>query len=135
MLGAQGGKMKKRRMAVLSMTVALLAGMSLPLGAADLHEPHKGSACPTGYVGVWHFVNNQTGGAPAGVLEATFDGVTTYDIHPYKVLRNVQHFEVTGGQVLNNASTNLPGKLVLSDFTCEEDKKDDKKDHGGDESL
>jgi hypothetical protein len=37
-----------------------------------------------------------------------------------KVLQNNQHFTFTtdGAVTLNDAYTNLPGRLVLSDFTC-----------------
>jgi hypothetical protein len=47
-----------------------------------------------------------------------------------KVNNKMQHFEVTipEGTTLVNASTNLDGKLVLSDYSCDTGKKDDPKD-------
>lgn len=82
-------------------------------------------------IGVWHFVNNQTGGAAAGSLTATFSvgGTTTVvTTGPSKVLANTQHFIVgtDGDATLVNASTNLPGRLQLSDFSCDGGKKDKK---------
>jgi hypothetical protein len=68
--------------------------------------------------GVWHFVNNQTGGAGAGVLTATFSSGVTCTTGPSKVLSSVQHFYCGSSGALTGASTNLPGRLVLSDFTC-----------------
>jgi hypothetical protein len=88
--------------------------------AADLHTPHVGLGCPEGFVGRYHFVNNQLpAGTPAGTITVnySFGDVCTEDA--YKVNLHVQHFLCTGveGTILS-ASTNLPGKLVLSDFSC-----------------
>lgn len=80
--------------------------------------------------GTWHFVNNQTGGTQVpGQLTATFSvaGVNeTVTVGATTVLNNTQHFFVSTleGATLVNASTNLPGRLVLSDFTCDGGKKD-----------
>jgi hypothetical protein len=74
--------------------------------------------------GVWHFINNQTGGAQlAGTINALFtSGLCTVDAS--KVNNNTQHFFCAGySGTLLGASTNLPGRLVLSDFTCT--KKDE----------
>jgi len=70
-------------------------------------------------IGTWHFVNNQTGGAAPGQLFASFDGVLQGPIAPDKVLGNTQHFYVTSDGTLTGAYTNLPGRLVLSDFSCD----------------
>lgn len=79
--------------------------------------------------GTWHFVNNQTDGASAGTLTANFSGGLTVTTGAGAVNQKTQHFFVstTGGATLLSASTNLPGRLVLSDFTCDDDKKDPKK--------
>ena len=105
----------------------LIVALGIPTAAyaASLSNA-KGSTCDG--VGVWHFVNNQTGGAAAGSLTATFsvDGVTTLiTTGPSKVLSNTQHFivETDGDATLNDAETNLPGRLVLSDFSCDSGKK------------
>jgi hypothetical protein len=109
----------------LALGLALALAVPLPAMAVNLHTPHEGTACPSGYIGTWHFVNNQTGGASAGSLTATFDGgAAVIVVGASKVLRHTQHFYVVDtGRTLDTASTNLPGKLVLSDFSCEEDKK------------
>ena len=79
--------------------------------------------------GTWHFVNNQTGGAAAGMITANFSGGVTVTKGAGAVNQNTQHFFVstTGGATLLSASTTLPGRLVLSDFACDDDKKDPKK--------
>ena len=114
-----------RRLA-LALGLALALAVPLPAMAVDLHTPHEGTACPAGYIGTWHFVNNQTGnGAPDGILTAVFDNGGAVAVVPYsKKLRHTQHFYVYGtGRTLTSASTNLDGRLVLSDFSCREDKK------------
>ena len=116
--------MRKSRIGALVSALALMMAMTIPAGAADLHTPHVGSSCGAGEVGVWHFVNNQTGGAAAGVITASFDGGAVLAVQGAdKVNQNNQHFTITGGTTLDGASTNLPGRLVLSDFTCEAEKK------------
>jgi hypothetical protein len=115
--------MKKRYWAV---PLAAFAAVGAAY-AADLHTPHIGSSCPAGFVGRYHFVNNQIPAeTPAGTLTATWDSGDSCTVTSYKVLLHVQHFrcvDVTGA--LTSASTNLPGKLVLSDFTCTRIKKCD----------
>jgi hypothetical protein len=104
---------------------ALVAALAIPATAiaADLHDPHVGTSCPAGFVGTYHFVNNQTGGATAaGTLNATIGGVN-YSVSAYMVNQNVQHFLIEDAEgAVTAASTNLPGRLVISDFTCEEKK-------------
>ena len=107
-------------------TLVLLAVVALGGGvlmAADLSNL-SGQSCADG--GTWHFVNNQTGGTQTpGTLTATFDtgdlGCT--NVSPTTILNNVQHFHCTASGTLTGASTDLPGRLQLSDFTCE--KKDE----------
>jgi hypothetical protein len=111
-----------RRSGSIATAIFLVAALALPAGAADLHSDHVGTECPDGSVGVWHFVNNQTEGAAQGTITAIFDGNVVIVQLADKVLKNNQHFTITGGTVLEDASTNLPGMLVLSDFTCESKK-------------
>jgi hypothetical protein len=117
--------MKKRYWAVpLAAVAAVGAGY-----AADLHTPHLGSSCPTGFVGTYHFVNNQIPeGTGTGTLTAAWNSGDTCNEVSYKVLNHVQHFRCTGmAGALISASTDLPGKLVLSDYTCRRVKKCDPK--------
>ena len=110
--------MKKRYWAV-PMAAAAIAAVGVGY-AADLHAPHIGSSCPDGFVGSYHFVNNQIPeGTPQGQLTATWDSGDSCVVSSYKVLNHVQHFRCTGIEgALTSAFTDLPGKLVLSDFTC-----------------
>lgn len=103
--------MKKR---YLLMTMALLAAGGA--SAADLANGH-GQSCGD-FSGTWHFVNNQTGGAAAGTFTATWSSGDTCSVGPSKVNSSVQHFNCTASGELLTASTNLPGRLVLSDYTC-----------------
>jgi hypothetical protein len=105
----------ERLMAAVALTVAAPVAL-----AADLNPSQIGSACPAGTTGTWHFVNNQTGGAAAGLLTAVFaDSINACVVGPSGVNANVQHFFCSGvGGPLTSASTNLPGRLVLSSLTC-----------------
>jgi len=100
---------------------ALAAAFALPMApavAADLSNL-SGQSCGS-TMGTWHFVNNQTGGAAAGTLTATFSSGSVVTVGASKVLSSTQHFYVTSSGTLLSATTGtLPGKLVLSDFTCE----------------
>jgi len=64
------------------------------------------------------FVNNQTGGAAAGTLNATWSSGNSCSVSASSVLQNTQHFYCTGAGTLLGASTNLTGRLVLSDSAC-----------------
>ena len=74
--------------------------------------------------GTWHFVNNQTGGDCGTGLPAEFmcNGSTvTLSGTQTKCLSSVDQYIVTttGDCTLVTASTgSVPGKLVLSDFSC-----------------
>jgi len=112
---------------LIGLTV-LIVTLAIPAAAvAATLSNGNGQTC-TG-AGTWHFVNNQTAGASAGSLMATFSGGVTVTTGPAAVNQKTQHFFVstTGGATLLSASTNLPGRLVLSDFACDDDKKDPKK--------
>jgi hypothetical protein len=100
----------------VGLALVLVAGI-VPAQAADI-ENLSGQSCGD-LTGTWHFVNNQTGGAPAGTLTATWSSGDTCSVGAATVLQNVQHFFCTASGALESASTNLPGRLVLSDFTCE----------------
>jgi hypothetical protein len=108
---------KRNWILAAAIAVALSGGVAL---AADLSNG-SGQSCDG--VGAWHFVNNQTGGAAAGVLTATIGGVT-YTVGASAVNNNTQHFNITASGTLQSASTNLPGRLVLSDLSCDEDDKE-----------
>jgi hypothetical protein len=106
----------------------LIVALAIPAAAvAATLGNGNGQTCDG--AGTWHFVNNQTGGASAGMLTASFSGGVTVTIGAGAVNQNTQHFFVstTGGATLLTASTNLPGRLVLSDFSCDDDKKGDPK--------
>jgi len=101
--------------AVLGLALAVSVS---PVFAADISNL-SGQSCGD-QTGTWHFVNNQTGGATAGELTAYFSSGTCGPVGASAVNKSSQHFYCTGfSGTLNGASTNLPGKLVLSDFTCQ----------------
>jgi hypothetical protein len=104
--------MNKRYWAAALLTL----GMSSATIAATI-ENLSGQSCG-GFSGTWHFVNNQTGGAGPATLTATWSSGDTCTVSPSKVLSNTQHFNCVASGTLLSASTNLPGRLVLSDFTC-----------------
>jgi hypothetical protein len=112
----------KRYLTVVAVFFAFALALVLPAGtvparAANL-ENLNGQSCGD-LLGTWHFVNNQTGGAPLGTLTAIFTSGTCTD-GGSAAGNNVQHFFCVGfsGELLS-ASTDLPGRLVLSDFTCD----------------
>ncbi len=116
---------------VLALAISMLAVMTVPVGAAVLGAPHVGTTCPGGFATL-HFVNNQTGRAAKGFIKVTSD-VNMVTVMASDVNKNTQHFDVVGlqGTVIEGAFTNfpgidgenIPGKLVLSDFTCDPVKK------------
>ena len=99
---------------VMAVAMTMVSGTALAADIANL----SGQSCG-GLSGTWHFVNNQTGGAGPGTLTATWSSGDTCTVGPTAVNAKVQHFYCTASGELTGASTNLPGKLVLSDFTCE----------------
>ena len=91
--------------------------------AATMTGNGLGSSCAT--PGDWHFVNNQTNGAGPGTLTATIGGVVYSGVAPSQVSANNQQFWIYDAPgTLTAASTDLPGRLVLSDLLCDDDKKD-----------
>ena len=112
--------MNPKSLLVAAAAVALV-GVSTPAVAAELSNGH-GQTCE--HVGVWHFVNNQTGGAAPGMLTATFSDGSVWSVAPSKVNKSTQHFYVeSAGRLLTASTGSLPGRLVLSDYTCEDDEK------------
>jgi hypothetical protein len=92
-------------------------GLTGTASAANLSNL-SGQSCGT-FTGTWHFVNNQTGGvATPGTLNASWSSGNTCTVSASKVLANTQHFYCTASGQLLGASTNLPGRLQLSDFSC-----------------
>ncbi|MDH4137467.1 MAG: hypothetical protein OEW09_12255 [Anaerolineae bacterium] len=99
------------------LALALSSGPAMAASISNLSGQSCGAA-----EGTWHFVNNQTGGAAAGTLTATWASGDTCTVGPSKVLGSTQHFYCQASGALTGASTDLPGKLVLSDFSCETSK-------------
>jgi hypothetical protein len=112
--------MKNRKYWVVGATMALVT-ISSPAVAATISNA-SGQSCGDA-IGVWHFVNNQTGGAAGGTLTASFSDGSVWVVGASSVLQNTQHFYVESAGTLVTASTDLPGRLVLSDFSCEDVKK------------
>lgn len=111
----------RKSIKIAAFTAALTLPMT-PAIAADISNL-SGQSCGD-HAGTWHFVNNQTGGAAAGTLIATFSSGDVGIVGPSAVNKSTQHFYVTASGTLESASTgSLPGKLVLSDFSCETDGK------------
>ena len=108
--------MNKKLIVALAMSLALAGSTAF---AAELANG-SGQSCGDD-PGTWHFVNNQTDQTTfQGTLTAEFSSGGPYIVLATKVLRNVQHFFVVGPSgMLLDAYTNLPGRLVLSDFSCD----------------
>ena len=106
--------MKSNLVRAVVVALGLSSGAAL---AADIGNL-SGQSCGA-LTGTWHFVNNQTGGASSpGSLTAYFTGGNC-TVDASAVNKSTQHFYCTAPGTLLGASTNLPGKLVLSDFSCE----------------
>jgi hypothetical protein len=123
-------------------TLGLVAALAIPAAAiaADWANPNdelvgegakcKGTDLGGGVIadGAWyHFVNNQLrpppgGKLPDGELTAEFSDGSTETVGPSLNNGPTQHFLVFSGAVLEDASTNLPGRLLLSSIECK--KKD-----------
>lgn len=113
--------MKKHIWAPLALVAAGVSGAAYAADLANLN----GQSCGD-MVGTWHFVNNQVPlGSGTGHLTATFSGGSC-STDAGKVLYRTQHFFCTAVGELLGASTNLGGRLVLSDFSCETKKCDPK---------
>ena len=104
----------KKRIWVVAVAMTMVSGSALAAAISNL----SGQSCGD-LTGTWHFVNNQTRGAAAGTLQATWDSGDSCTVGPSAVLNNTQHFFCMASGTLLSAVTSLPGRLVLSDFTCE----------------
>jgi hypothetical protein len=109
----------------LVIAAALIVALAVPVAAiAATLKNGSNQTCGDGFVGTFHFVNNQTGkNAPPGLLTVIFTDGTQAGVPPDKVNQSVQQWDVQSQGTLVDASTTLPGNLVLSDFTCTAIKK------------
>ncbi|QDH70303.1 hypothetical protein [Marilutibacter alkalisoli] len=98
------------------LAVAVILCMGGAAYAADIGNL-SGQSCGDA-TGTWHFVNNQTGGAAAGTLDAMWSSGNVCSVSASSVNKNNQHFYCIASGALLGASTDLPGRLVLSDFSC-----------------
>jgi hypothetical protein len=119
-----GGELAKQSVKEIEMQkIMMVAAFALALGfsgtalAADLSNL-SGQSCG-GDTGDWHFVNVQTRGEGPGTLTAQWDSGDSCTVSASKVNRNNQHFNCVASGELVSAFTNLGGRLVLSDFSCE----------------
>jgi hypothetical protein len=122
-------KMEKKNMRTRNIVtaVALASGVIAGSAVAATISNLSGQSCGN-LTGTWHFVNNQTGGAAPGQLTASWSGGDTCTVGAAAVNANMQHFYCTASGTLTGASTNLPGRLVLSHFTCESKEEPPKED-------
>jgi len=122
--------MKRRLLGVLT-AIATVMALSIPVGAAELHEPHQGTECPDGEGLVeLHFVNNQLdAGTAAGWIFVEFEDGTTVSQLADRVNRKNQHWTITADAEsklvsaytttgANMTGADLIGMLVLSDYDC-----------------
>lgn len=105
----------------LQTVVAIALGLSGGAALAANLSNGSGQSCGS-FIGTWHFVNNQTEGAAPGSLSATFS-TGSCTTTPSAINKNNQHFYCISSGTLIGANTNLPGRLVLSDYTCNEVKE------------
>jgi hypothetical protein len=109
--------------AVRTAFVAIALTLSGAVMAADISNVN-GQSCAA-LSGTWHFVNNQVPrGSGDGTLTATWSSGDTCTVGPSATNQSVQHFYCMASGELLSASTNLGGRLVLSDFSCEDKKCD-----------
>ena len=101
--------------APIAAALALCGGSAVPATLTNL----SGQSCGS-FSGTWHFVNNQIpAGSPTGTLSASWSTGETCTVLASKVLSSTQHFYCTASGTLLSASTNLGGRLQLSDFSCD----------------
>ena len=111
--------MKKWNVIAAAVATISLAGIADAASIGNLSGQSCGAA-----TGTWHFVNNQSGTTVPGTLSATWSSGNSCTVGPSKVTPNgTQHFYCTASGALTSAITNLNGKLVLSDFSCEDVKE------------
>jgi hypothetical protein len=98
---------------VLGLALAVSAS---PAFAASLSNG-SGQSCG-GFSGTWHFVNNQNGGVVT-TLDACFSSGCVSGVQATSVNKSTAHYYVSASGTLVSASNSSPGKLVLSDFSCD----------------
>ena len=111
--------MVSKKNGIILCTAMALSSIGASTFAADLQNLSDQSCGLLS--GTWHFVNNQTGkNAANGTLVAVIGGAVC-SVGPSKTNQSVQHFFCVGySGALTGASTgDLPGRLVLSDFSCD----------------
>ena len=119
----------RRLVLVLALAISLMAAMTVPVGAATLHEPHQNTPalkCVTGEIGLWHFVANQTEQTSQAFIKVTWSDNSMFMGGADRWNRGTQHWFVRGPLGLMTAQSftdggktvDLPGKLVLSSAEC-----------------
>src|SRR6266487_6290324 len=110
--------MKKVIAALVAMMALVAVTVAVGLAqAADLQNNFVGTNCG-GLSGVYHFVNNQTGGGSANLVTTWSTAPTTVTTAPSLVNNSVNQYYVTHDGTLLSAHTSLGGKIVISDLTC-----------------
>lgn len=107
----------KKSYAAKVAAVAIALSLSGAAMAADLGNL-SGQSCGDA-TGTWHFINNQVRGSSTGTLTASWSSGDSCAVGASKVNSTTQHFYCIASGALQSASTNLNGKLVLSDFSCQ----------------
>jgi hypothetical protein len=107
--------MKKHFLAAsVAVALGIASGAALSGDITNL----SGQSCGD-FSGTWHFVNNQSGTSAPGTLTATWSSGDSCIVIASKLSGPTQHFYCTASGTLTSASTNLVGRLQLSDFSCE----------------
>jgi hypothetical protein len=102
----------------LAASVAVALGIASSAALAASLANLSGQSCGD-FTGTWHFVNNQIpAGSGTGTMTATWTTGSCV-VQASKINSSTQHFYCTASGTLTGASTNLGGKLVLSDFSCD----------------
>jgi hypothetical protein len=110
--------MTRQLRTAVAMALGLASGAAVSADLGNLNGQTCGDA-----TGTWHFVNNQTGGAGAGTLTAQWSSGNSCVTNASTVNKSNQHFYCTASGTLVSAFTNLPGRLVLSDWSCTDVKE------------
>jgi hypothetical protein len=109
------------------MVAALSMGLAFTAGSSFAAELSNGIGTRCIGIGDWHFVNPQTGlDAPQGTITVDLGSCGTVSASSDQVNNRMQHFRLTGiagDCTLLGASTDLDGKLVLSDYDCDDKKE------------
>lgn len=117
-------KSRRSRPEVSFQPVAAAVALSGAAAIAAELSNYSGQSCGD-FEGTWHFVNNQVsrGMGPGTLTAECSSGV--WVVGPSSINNSTRHFHVIASGDLINASTDLAGKLVLSDFSCDDDDKKD----------